>query len=276
IIFLGHGAYQKVVGHNFMLSMAQNTVSNCIQEISHLIVHYLSDEWIQFPTTEEEKLAIKVKFRETTHFPGVIGAVDCTHVAIIAPREEEHNFINRKGYHSKNIQIICDYNLKILNINPQFAGATHDAYIWRNSEVHQELERCYLAGDRHSWLLGDSGYPQQPWLMTPVLNALAGSAEERYNTHHASARNCIERCNGVFKQRFRCVLGERTLRYSPEKVGNIVVACAVLHNICTDARLELDVENMERIIPNEVNVNVQQMNENGRDARRILIENYFQ
>lgn len=72
---------------------------------------------------------------------------------------------------------ICDYNLKILNINARHAGATHDAYIWRLSRVQTELEWHYNNGDHNSFL-GDSGYPQQPWLMTPILNPPPTSPQE--------------------------------------------------------------------------------------------------
>ncbi|KAJ8909912.1 hypothetical protein NQ315_014919 [Exocentrus adspersus] len=190
LYFYANGSYQRVIGNSYSLSMAQNTVI--------AMVH-----------TEV--------FMARTNFPGVKGAIDCTHIAIVAPSEEEHNYVNRKGYHSKNVQMICDYGLKIMNVNPQFPGATHDSYIWRMSQIQRELQTCFGNGDHNTWLLGDSGYPQQPWLMTPVLNPAQGSPEERYNNTHASARNCIERCFGVLKGRFRCLLGERTLRYSPEK-----------------------------------------------------------
>ncbi|KAK9693275.1 hypothetical protein QE152_g34312 [Popillia japonica] len=43
----------------------------------------------------------------------------------------------------------------------------------------------------------------------------------------ASARNCVERCIGVLNSRFRCILDERTLRYCPEKAGQISIACAM-------------------------------------------------
>ncbi|KAJ8939492.1 hypothetical protein NQ318_022546 [Aromia moschata] len=176
---------------------------------------------------------------------------------------------------------ISNFVSEILNINPQFPGSTHDSYIWRMSQAKVELERCFNDGDRNSWLLVgcDSGYPQQPWLMIPMLNAAVGTPQERYNICHASARNCIERCFGVLKGRFRCLLGERTLRYSPERVGTIVVLCAVLHNICIAGRLEDNNLNIADV-PDEDNIDVfhdnhQQHDDDGREAIRRLIERYF-
>jgi len=39
-------------------------------------------------------------------------------------------------------------------------------------------------------------------------------------------RNCIERLNGVLKNRWRCLIGYRSLHYRPYKAGLIVNACA--------------------------------------------------
>lgn len=49
------------------------------------------------------------------NFPGVIGCVDCTHIAIHAPPAEhpEHPalaFYNRKGFYSLNTQIVSIIN----------------------------------------------------------------------------------------------------------------------------------------------------------------------
>nr|CAI5867917.1 unnamed protein product [Callosobruchus analis] len=211
---------------------------------------------------------------EATHFPGVIGAVDCTHVEIAQPPIEQHNYINRKGYHSKNIQIICDYDLKIFNINALFPGATHDAFIWRNSCVREELETCYTRGERTSWLLGDSGYPQEPWLMTPILNPVARNPESRYTEAHIQARNCVERCIGVLKGGFLCL--SKILRYSPQKVGNITNACAILHNLCVAGRLNEDFNIPPPQVPlPEQLIEVIVPHSDGNNIRQNIIQMYF-
>ncbi|KAJ8965380.1 hypothetical protein NQ317_015679, partial [Molorchus minor] len=165
-------------------------------------------------------------------FPGTIGAIDGTHVAILKPRLEEHNFINRKGFHSLNVQIICDHKMLIRNINANFGGSTHDSFIWRNSQIQDYLNHLHEQGERNMWLIGDSGYPLQPYLLVPIANAVEESPEHRYNMAHIAARNCIERCIGVLKTRFRCILKERTARYSPDFVAKLVTVCGALHNMC--------------------------------------------
>ncbi|CAH2013998.1 unnamed protein product [Acanthoscelides obtectus] len=126
--------------------MFQQSISRAIHEITNAIISTFSEQLVHFPRTALEKHVIKQRFMEARGFPGVIGAIDCTHVEILRPTLEEHNYLNRKGYHSKNIQIVCDHDLKILNINARFAGASHDSYIWRNSLVRNELEACYHGG----------------------------------------------------------------------------------------------------------------------------------
>lgn len=107
------------------------------------------------------------------------------------------------------------------------------------STVHQYLQRRYENGNRNI-LLEDAGYPLQPWLITPITNAPINSPEGRFTARHNRARNVIERCFGVLKQRFRCLLKHRVLHYDHETASNIIYACVVLHNICIKNNVELD------------------------------------
>jgi hypothetical protein len=54
-------------------------------------------------------------------------------------------------------------------------------------------------------IVGDSGYPLEPWLLTPVMGQQLSAAEAAYNMAHIKTRNCIERAIGVLKSRFRCL-----------------------------------------------------------------------
>ncbi|XP_054709081.1 putative nuclease HARBI1 [Uloborus diversus] len=132
---------------------------------------------------------------------------------------------------------VCDANLKILNVNAKYAGATHDSFIWRRCTLRDKLQDA-LANDGNSWLLGDSGYPLEPWLMTPVAEPVTNPEDVVYNKKHAQTRNPIERCFGVLKARFRCILKDRVLHYHPVAAARIVNACAVLHNICIEHGIE--------------------------------------
>lgn len=40
-------------------------------------------------------------------FEGAIGAIDCTHINIIAPCEHEEAYVNRHSNHSLNVQAVC-------------------------------------------------------------------------------------------------------------------------------------------------------------------------
>ncbi|XP_035228557.1 putative nuclease HARBI1 [Stegodyphus dumicola] len=169
-------------------------------------------------------------------FPGVIGAIDCTHVKIVAPPRNdstcpEHIFVNRHCSHSINVQMICDANQKIISCNAKFPGSTHDAFIWRTSAVRRIMQEISSA-ENTTWLLGDSGYPLEEGLLTPRLDSLENSPDQRYNVALCKTRNVIERCFGVLKSRFRCLLGEKVLHYRPQVAGKIINACVVLHNMC--------------------------------------------
>lgn len=123
---LGQGSYQKCVGQDFFVPMAQQALSICLKQVTSVIVNYLS-HIIELPTTEEAQNEVKQGFMEKGAFPGIVGAIDCTHVAIQAPPYEALDmpgiiFLNRKGYYSINTQIVVDSNLRILAVNARFSG----------------------------------------------------------------------------------------------------------------------------------------------------------
>ncbi|XP_071123374.1 putative nuclease HARBI1 [Mytilus edulis] len=80
--------------------------SRCVNKVSAALASK-SDQYIKWPS-EQRKRDIKQGFYDNGGFPGVIGCVDSTHVRIAAPSSNEPSFVNRKGFHSINVQAICD------------------------------------------------------------------------------------------------------------------------------------------------------------------------
>lgn len=127
---------------------------------------------------------------------------------------------------------MCDHEMRIKFVDARYPGACHDSHVWNLSAAKQYLEEQYNNGCKDCWVLGDSGYPLEPWLMTPFRSTTEGTSKSRYNSKHSKTRNIVERTIGLLKNRFRCLLGARLLHYSPEKAAQIINVCCAIHNIC--------------------------------------------
>jgi hypothetical protein len=153
--FYASGSFQQVVGDIFGVS--KMTVHKVIERVSSVLDQAMS----HYITFDRQPLAdkAKAKFYAMAGFPGVIGCIDCTHVKILAPSPPAYNegeFVNRKGYHSINVQLVCDADLKILNAVSKWPGSVHDARILKRSIVFEAFEDNLPPLD--GYLLGDSGY----------------------------------------------------------------------------------------------------------------------
>ncbi|KAJ8917089.1 hypothetical protein NQ315_013008 [Exocentrus adspersus] len=283
--FFATGSYQANVGNSKYLGVSQSTVTRCVEEITEALNRpEMFNRFIKFPQNMNELNQLRIRFHRKYGMPGIIGCIDGTHVAIVPPRNDpehpEHIYVNRKNYHSLNVQLVCDENMQILHVNARFPGSSHDSYIWRNSNIEPILRNMYDRGIEGYFLLGDSGYPLRPWLLTPLAHP-QNEEEERYNETHRSARSTIERCNGLLKMRFRCLSKHRVLHYTPRKASRIINACIVLHNMCIINNVELPQDGDDVQVINEDENDIfednNQVNPHLLDGRRIQrrVINYF-
>ncbi len=105
--FLATGSFQQVIGDT-VASLDKSTVSRIIRRVTKALFRKV-DQFIRFPRSQQERDAAKQGFYEIAHFPCAIGCVDGTHIRIIAPTDNKWDFVNRKRYHSINVQGICDH-----------------------------------------------------------------------------------------------------------------------------------------------------------------------
>ncbi|XP_062609331.1 putative nuclease HARBI1 [Saccostrea cucullata] len=256
------------------LGFHKSSVSRSVRDVSQALVN-ISSQFIKWPSPNE-KVIIKKGFYSIAGFPAVVGAVDGTHVRIIAPSDHEPAaYVNRKGYHSTNTQAICNHEGKFTNIVAKWPGSNHDSFIFRESNIGAYLEAHHRDLDIDGVLLGDSGYACSRYLVTPFLRPTS-EAQMRYNNSHAQTRTVIERSFGWLKRRFLALHGE--IKCKPERAAKIIVACAVLHNIAQDRRETIndagcdDTQDQRDEADVLDEVAAQPMNNN---IRQFIVNNYF-
>ncbi|XP_046407501.1 putative nuclease HARBI1 [Ischnura elegans] len=154
IRFMAEGGYQRGVGQDFFLAVSQPSVSRCVKNVTRAICDRLYNDWIKLPSTNMERNEIQERFRPMARFPGVLGAIDCTHVAIVTPLEGEEGYKNHKGFYSLNAQMICDSNLKIMDVCI-YPGTVHDQFIWRWSRARIQIKHLHENGPEQYYLLGN-------------------------------------------------------------------------------------------------------------------------
>lgn len=91
--------------------------------------------------------------------------------------------------------------------------------------------------------VGDSGYPTLPFVLTPIRPTPEDPPSICYNRAQLKTRNIVERTFGIWKRRFPCL--SRGLGNKLSTVSNIIVACAVLHNLSLILNDNIEIFNKE-------------------------------
>ncbi|XP_029452894.1 putative nuclease HARBI1 [Rhinatrema bivittatum] len=276
LAFLATGSFQTPLG--LTSEITQGATSRCLEQALAALLRH-THHFISFPIRREEQHETMRDFYQIARFPSVLGAIDCTHVPLRAPGGDEAIYRNRKGFHSLNMQVVCNAKGLITNVVPRFPGSTHDAYILTQSRIYEEFQLRHITG---GWLLGDRSYPLKSWLMIPMANPNT-AAEMRYNRAHRRTRAVIERTFGILKSRFRCL--DRSggcLLYSPSKVCEIFLACCILHNLAINRHIPVPEDRPEENEEEDIQLSMEELEEihhlSQRQAireRNSLIESHF-
>ena len=201
-----------------------------------------------------------------------MSCIDGTHIRIKAPHDDEPAFVNRKGFHSINVLLACNPNRSISYVSSHWPGSSHDNTIYLSSRLHTSFARGQYR--EKGIILGDSGYGQTDFVMTPLLNA-GNAYEERYNRKHKATRVAVEQSIGELKSRCRCLHKSRCLPFIPTKCCHVIIACVVINNIAIKAKLPV----IDVPVQNDDDDNYEgaplPADRGGVDARQRLIRSAF-
>ena len=109
--FYANGNFLQVIGD--IVGVDKSTVSRAVHDVSQLLSAKQS-MFIKWPTTAAVNNENKNGSYRRRRFPGIIGGIDGMQIRIIAPSKNESDFVNRKGFHSINVQGVCDHKGKFL------------------------------------------------------------------------------------------------------------------------------------------------------------------
>ena len=173
LYYLASTAEYRTIGNLFGVSVA--FVCTCIKEVCEAIRNKMASA-ISFPSGED-LLNVIQGYDEEWGFPMCGGAIDGTHIPILAPNESHADYVNRKGYHSIIMQAVVDHNHLYRDVVIGWPGSVHDVRVLSNSKIFEKGNNNTLfpqnvveeiSGQKmNPVIIGDAAYPLLPWLMKP-------------------------------------------------------------------------------------------------------------
>ena len=135
---LGTNQEYRSLAHLF--GVGTSSVCVIVHEVYAAIVQCLMDKYIRIPKGEQAVEVIK-GFKEVWGFPQCFGAVDGSHIPVMAPHGRATEYYNRKGFYSIVLQALVNHEYLFMNTYVGWPGSVHDARILSNSDVFRGCRR---------------------------------------------------------------------------------------------------------------------------------------
>ena len=166
------------------------------------MIRYLSDK------SAMSKVSKGFSKRSNGVLIGAIGAIDGWLVRIVRPDWRDLilnpvSFFSRKYFYSLNVQCIVDDRKKVLWVSYSHKGDSRDSSCLRETKLYDHLIeiRDKLYKDEY-FILVDSSYAIESFVLPPYDNVTARTSEDDYNFFQSSTRITVE-----------CAFGEIDLRW---------------------------------------------------------------
>ncbi|CAC5392128.1 unnamed protein product [Mytilus coruscus] len=146
---------------NYSVRLWVNTKHSYLELFLGADLNSSSDEGVN----DYEHISQRFDDMGTRNFPGILGAIDGSHIQIEAPLHNPKSYFNRKQFQSVVNQGVCKEDFKLIDIN---VGLYENGF-----------QKC---GNGRYYLLGDAAYPLKEWLLTPYRdNGHLSQQQTRFN-----------------------------------------------------------------------------------------------
>lgn len=242
LVRLGSGNSLISIGDSF--GAHHSTVSQVtwrfVEAIEEKGLHHL-----QWPSTEQEMTQIKQKFEKIRGLPNCCGAIDTTHITMLltSSDQEADTWLDPKQNHSMILQAIVDPDLRFRNIVTGWPGKMNDSSVLQSSSFYTLCQKgeklngkkIHLSKETEltEYIIGDSGFPLLPWLVTPYQAKELSKSEADFNKRLLATQVVAHRAFARLKEVWKMIQGEMW-RPDRHKLPRFILVCCILHNIVID------------------------------------------
>ncbi|XP_033139845.1 putative nuclease HARBI1 isoform X1 [Brassica rapa] len=226
--------------------LGETTAQQCLHHFTAGIIDIFGAQYLRRPTTEDlQRLLVK---GEERGFPGMVGSIDCMHWEWKnCPTAWKGMYSRGTGKPTIVLEAVASYDLWIWHAFFGAPGTMNDINILDRSPVFDDIingiapqVNFYVNGREYNlaYYLTDGIYPKWATFIQSI-RLPQGDKHCLFASKQESVRKDVERAFGVLQSRFAVVKNPSNL-WDKSKIGNIMRACLILHNMIVEDERDSD------------------------------------
>ncbi|XP_024988754.1 protein ALP1-like [Cynara cardunculus var. scolymus] len=244
---LGSGESLSLVGES--LNLNQTTVA----QITKLFTDAMEVRAVchlRWPSTEAEVEEVKGKMETISGLPNCCGAIETTHILMCLSIADRSSNVwrDRENNQSMTLQAIVDADLRFRDIVAGWPGSLTDETIHKKStffrlcqegkKFNGKKRELSEGTEIEEFIIGNSGFPLLPWLITPYQGDELSYSEAKFNRMVTKTQKVAQKAFAKLKENWKII---QKLMWRPDKdrLPKIILTCCALHNILIDMKDEV-------------------------------------
>ncbi|XP_059315194.1 protein ALP1-like [Lycium ferocissimum] len=248
-------ALRRLSSGNSLISVGDSfgTHHSTVSQVTWRFIEAIEEKGLhhlRWPTMEEDMTQIKSKFERIQGLPNCCGAIDATHITMMLSSSEQTAdvWLDQNKNHSMVLQAVVDPKMRFRDIVTGLPGKMNENSVLQSSTFFKLCEKGErLNGNKinlseeaevREYIVGDSGFPLLPWLLTPYQGKELSESKAEFNKRHFATRIVAQRALSRLKEVWKMIHG-MMWRPDKHKLPRFILVCCILHNIIIDMEDEV-------------------------------------
>lgn len=251
---LAFAAAPHLFGPYFQMS---NTMAKtCCKKFNQAMILHYRPKFLHLPTPVD--VASITKLHEDMHgVKGMLGSINCMHTNWKnCPVAWQQSFQGKEHEPTIVLEAVADYNMWFWHASYEYCGMMNDIQIIKLSPLFWRLiDGLFLKVEKesgvvlfdvrsfgsfdHTYMLAVGIYPEWTWFVKSISEPIT-VPESRFAFWQSGVRKDVKRAFGNLQGRWKAV-AYPIHTIAPERIGEMVTCCLILHNIGISDRVMGDV-----------------------------------